>query len=397
MFHKKTIDDVDLTHKTILYRPEFNVPVKDGKVTDDYRIEKAMPTLKKLLDSDCKVVIVCNLGRPKGQVVPKLSQEPVANRLGELIDADVAFVDALYGDQVKQAVKRLQGGNILMLQNMRFDPRENANDPEFARLIVDSISPDMIVQDAFGNAHRKYATMHGINQFAPSVSGYLIRDELTAIGKAISHPEHPLVTVIGGTKLETKLPLINNFMRIAQTIVIGGVMANTFLKASGYNIGSSVYEEGDISSALAVMSAAKAAGVAILMPLDGVAVGNSFDNPGPRREVSFDQIGPDDVILDYGQKSIDSLLQHLDGAQTIIWNGPLGVTEYDDFAIGSRALADFIASRDVYSVVGGGDTVGYIDSIKYMDKFTHVSTGGGASLELMAGNPLPAVEALMDK
>lgn len=395
-FSKKTIKDVDLNAKTVILRPEFNVPIKDGIIKDDYRITTSLPTLRYLLEHNCKVIIICTLGRPKGQVVNDLSQEPVAKHLGSLIENEVSFVDALYGEEVKRAVENMPLGSVLMLQNMRFDPGEEANDRELARNIAESVNADYMVFNAFGNSHRKHASQVAITEFVPAVSGLLVESEVAAITSAIQNPEHPVVAVVGGAKIETKLKLLNNFIQISEHIVIGGAMANTFLKAQGYEVGDSVYEEGEIDSALSVIKAAEVAGVNLFIPSAGVAVGNSFKEPGPRREVQLSAIAKGDVILDFSKESIDEMLKFVAEAKTIIWNGPLGVTEYKDFAVGSKALADFIVQNKIYAIVGGGDTAGFVNEIGYGEDIAHISTGGGASLELMAGNKLPGVEALLD-
>lgn len=395
-FKKKTIRDIDLHDKTVILRPEYNVPVKDGKVKDDYRITSSMPTLNYLLERNCKVVIVCNLGRPKGQVVPELSLAPVAEHLKTLTDASVDFVDTYAGDRVKQAVKVMKPGSILMLENLRFYPGEKENSMEFAKEIADSIGADYMVQNAFGNSHRAHASMEALASLVPAVAGLLVESEVKQIKAAIDNPTKPLVAVVGGVKIETKLDLLQNFLTLADRIIIGGAMANTFLVAKGYEVGDSLFEEGEVGAAKSIISAAEAAEVELFLPEQDVAVAYSVDDDAKRRDVATGEVGPEDIILDFGKKSIEKMLLFLDGASTILWNGPLGVTEINGFADGSEALAKFIAANDVYSVAGGGETAAYVNKAGFSSDFTHVSTGGGASLKLMAGKKLPAVEVLLD-
>jgi phosphoglycerate kinase len=397
MFTKKTIDDVDIAGKTVLFRPEYNVPVKDGRVLDDFRIDTAMPTLQKLLDENCKVVIACSLGRPKGKVDPELDLQIVAHRLGEKLSQSVEFVDAHYGEEVSRAVANLEPGSVLMLQNMRFDPREESNDPEFARLIVDSVKPDLIVQEAFGNSHRNHATMTGINKYAPSVAGYLVRDEVTTIKSALAEPKRPFVAIVGGAKLETKIPVMEQLIEVADTLIVGGAMANTFFVAQGLNVGKSLYGEEGLDEAKRVMELCESNKTELILPSIDVGVAQEIDETAERMDVSVEEVGDMDIILDIGPRSTEKMLEALKDAGQVVWNGPLGMMELPKFAQSSKIIAEFIAENIQYSIIGGGDTADFVDELGIKDKFGFVSTGGGASLDLMAGKSLPAVEALLDK
>jgi len=385
MFNKKTIDDIDIAGKTVLFRPEYNVPIKDGQVQDDFRIDTAMPTLRTLLDNGCKVVIACSLGRPKGKVVPELDMKFVAARLDEKIPEDVRFVDARYGEEVSRAVAQLTQGSVLMLQNRRYDAREEGNDPQFAQLIVASVQPDVIVQEAFGNAHRNHATMVGINAYAPSVAGYLLRDEVSTITTAMTHPQHPFVAIVGGAKLETKIPVMEKLIAVADTLIVGGAMANTFFVAQGFNVGKSLYGEDELDEAKRIIQMCDDNDVSLVLPRKDVGVASEIDKDATRRDVVLDQVAPDDIILDIGIESTHDVIAALKGAGQVVWNGPLGMTSLPSFMYSSEKVARFIADTIPNSIVGGGDTADMIDELGLKDSFGFVSTGGGASLELMSG------------
>lgn len=394
MFNKKTIKDIDIEDKAVVMRLDWNVPAgEDGSVTDDFRIKASLPTINYLLERNCKLVILSHRGRPEGSNEQD-SLEKVAAKAGEILGREVAFSADLIGEQARQAVAELKAGDILVLENTRFYPQEKAGDEEFAKTLAGY--GEVFVFDAFAVAHRTDASVVGINKFLPSAAGFLVEKEITELSKAIGNPKKPVLAITGGAKLETKLPLMNNFMNFADNIVIAGVMANILLKASGHNIGKSVFDPEELGQAEQILVKAKAAGVEFVLPTEGVAVGRNLKDT-ERREVTLDEIGEDDYILDFGQKSIEKVKGLVAKANTIIWNGPLGYYENPVFAEGSKEIAKAIAESPAVSVVGGGDTADVVNELGLAGKFTHVSTGGGASLDFMSGKKLPGVEALLDK
>lgn len=395
MFNKRTVRDVDLRGRTILLRVDYNVPLKDGQVADDYRIKKSLATINYLRDQGCKLIIISHLGRPSGQISPEFSLKPIAGSLSKLVGTGVAFVPDCIGDLVAQAVKVLEPGGLLLLENLRFHVEEEANDREFARQLA--APAEYLVQDAFGNAHRAHASMVAVTEFLPSLAGLLLEEEVRQLSVAIENPVRPLVAIIGGAKIADKIQLINRLLSQANSVVIGGAMANTFLKAQHKEIGKSLYDETGLDEASEILSQAAKGGVEILLPDRDLAVADHVGEDAQRREVAADAVGPDDIILDFGTASTDHVLNILERTGTVIWNGPLGMTELPQFATGSEKLARFIAEQQVNCVVGGGDTAGFIEGLGLVDKFTHVSTGGGAGLELLSGRELPAISALMDK
>jgi phosphoglycerate kinase len=394
MFKKKTVRDIDVAGKRIVMRLDWNVPYDDeGEVTDDFRIKASLPTLNYLLEKNCSIVILSHRGRPENHE-KKLSLEPVARKASEIIGRKVGFVDDLVGDAAQEAVAAMDLGDVLLLQNTRFYPEEKSGDEAFARKLAGY--GDIFVFDAFAVAHRKDTSAVGIDKFLPSVAGFLVENEINQLAKAIDDPKKPVLAITGGAKLETKLPLLDNFMNLADNIVVAGVMANILLFAQSYSVGKSVFDQEDLTTAEDVLRKAKAAGVRFVLPLSGVAVGKSLDDHD-RREIALDQIEKDDFILDYGEKSLDGVKELIKQARTIIWNGPLGYYENPVFAEGSEQVAKAIAETDAESIVGGGDTADVVNSLGLAGKFTHVSTGGGASLDFMSGKELPGVEALLDK
>lgn len=394
MFDKETIRDIDIDNKQIVFRADWDVPAaEDGSVTDDFRIRASVPSIEYMLDHECSIVVISKRGRPEGPS-RQLSMEPVAEAAGKILGREVAFVDDVVGEQAREAVKGLKSGDILLLQNTRFYPEEEAGDENFAKTLASY--GDVFVFDAFAMAHRSEASVTGINKFLPSVAGFLIEKEITALSKAIDNPKKPVLAITGGAKLETKLPLLDNFMQFADNIVVAGVMANILLKVSGHNIGKSVFDQDELGRAEDVLTKAEAEGVKFVLPFEGVAVGRDLKD-GERREVPIDGVGDEDYILDFGQGSIEAVKKLINEASTIIWNGPLGYYENPVFAVGSQEVAKAIAASPVESVVGGGDTADVVNSLGLAGKFSHVSTGGGASLDFMSGKKLPGVEALMDK
>jgi phosphoglycerate kinase len=393
-YNKKTIRDIELRNRTILLRVDFNVPLADGQVTDAYRLEKSLPTIQYLRERNCKVILCSHLGRPNGQVDPNLSLEPVAAKLQELGGFSVGFVPASLGDQVTVAVKALAPTGVLLLENLRFNPGEQHNDREFARSLSEPF--EYFVQDAFGTVHDKHASTDAIAEFLPSVMGLLVEKEVQQLSVAIDNPVRPLVTIIGGAKIADKIELIERFILQSNTVVIGGVMANTFLLAQGQPIGLSLYEPDEVEEAQHIMTEAQRANIELVLP-DDVGVALDVSEAAQRRDVPIAGVESQDHILDFGPQSTERVLELLGHAGTIIWNGPLGMTELPSFATSSKRVAELVASQHLNCVVGGGDTAGFVHGLGLGDAFTHVSTGGGASLTLLAGQPLPGVMALMDK
>ncbi len=394
MFNKKTVRDVDFTDKTVLLRADYNVPIAGGKIADDYRIKMSLPTLEYLLNQNAKIVIISHLGRPGGEVVKELSLEPVATRLGELLGIDVVFSPTTVGDGAAQAVKALKPGGILLLENLRFHKEEKANDQAFAKQLA-SLA-DIFVQDGFGVVHRAHASTSAIAQLLPSVAGLLLEKEITTINKAINEPEKPLVTMVGGSKIADKIDLLDRFLKISDDMIIGGAMANTFLVASGYDIGASKYDPDETEAAREIMEHCEFSKTKLILPIFDVAVGTSFDESSERHDIATEDVAKTDMIMDFGPKTINDIKDKLKQSGMIIWNGPLGVIELEKFKKGTEDVVRFIAENNLTCVVGGGDSAGFIHRLGLLDKFTHVSTGGGASLELMAGRELPGVEALLN-
>lgn len=408
-FYKQTIRDVPLDGQQVLVRADYNVPLlNSGKIADDYRIKQSLPTLKALIDRGCQIVICSHLGRPKGQVQSSLSLAPVAERLSDLLSCSVKFVPECVGDQARQATKNMQPGQIVLLENLRFHAEEEANDITFAGQLAKDNRAAYFVEDAFGVVHRAHASTAAITHFLPSVAGLLLEKEVTTINAAMENPKRPLVVVLGGAKVSDKLKLVKRFLGIADQLIISGAMANTFLQYKGMPIGKSVHEDGQTQELESIYTEAlaKAEGKSsiddfILLPTD-VAVATQLDATGQRRVVvDVRAVTDDEYIVDVGPKTTTLMLDRIQNAGTVIWNGTLGLAEYSIFAEGSARLAAALAAAkgQTMSIICGGDTA---DFVLHWDKakgasFGLVSTGGGASLELMSGEKLPGVEALMDR
>ncbi len=403
-FFKQTITTVPLQGQTVLLRADYNVPLADdGTIADDYRIRASLPTIQKLLDDNCKVVLISHLGRPDGRD-PKLSLEPIAQRLAELLGQPVRFVDQTVGDKVRMAIKRAPKKCVIVLENLRFQPGEEADDPVFAhRLAIDS-GARYFVQDGFGVVHRAHASTVAITHELPSVAGLLLKREYTTLTSVMKAPKQPLIAVLGGAKVSDKASVIEAFIKIAEKIVITGVIANTFLRYKGVSIGKSGFEPGMDQTLDAIYAAARRrvgpenVDDFLVLPTD-LAVGKSRDEDEPRRTVAIDQLAIDDLALDLGDASIERIIQLVQSAATVVWSGTLGRAEQPNFAHGSARLALALATHpEITSVVGGGDTVDFVLhwDARHGDSFTHVSTGGSASLELMAGQKLPGIESLLD-
>lgn len=402
-FFKQTIRDVPLDHKTVLVRADYNVPLHgDGTIADDFRVRSSIPTIKALHARGCKVVIMSHLGRPEERDA-SCSLEVVGQRLAELLELPVTFVDDCIGDKVHQVVKRAPKNAVILLENLRYYAEEEADDLDFAKKIATATKARYFVQDGFGVVHRAHASTHAITLVLPAVAGLLLEKEYQTIVTAMKQPKRPLVAVMGGAKVSDKIAVVKKFVEAADTVIIGGAMANTVLSYEGVGVGSSKVEEGqaetvrDIVAAVDAKVGADHRDAFLLLPTD-LAVAKSFANE-PRRSVPLADIAPDDLALDVGDETIERIVTVIRGAGTVVWNGPLGVTEFANFAHGSARVALELATHsDVTSIIGGGDSADFVlhwDS-RGGDSFTHVSTGGGASLELMAGDKLPGVESLLD-
>ncbi|MEW4290005.1 phosphoglycerate kinase [Rossellomorea marisflavi] len=393
--NKKSIKDVDVKGKRVFCRVDFNVPMADGKITDETRIQAALPTIKHLVEGGAKVLLASHLGRPNGEVVEELRLTPVANRLSELLGKDIAKADEAYGEAVQAKVSDMKDGDVLVLENVRFYPGETKNDPELAKEFA--ALADLYVNDAFGAAHRAHASTAGIAEHIPAVAGLLMEKELEVLGKALSNPERPFTAIVGGAKVKDKIGVIDNLLDKVDNLIIGGGLAYTFVKANGYEIGQSLLEEDKIDLAKQFMQKAKDKGVNFLMPVD-VVVGDDFSNDANTQEVGIDSIPSDWEAMDIGPKTREIFSDAIKSSKLVIWNGPMGVFEMDTFANGTKAVAEALAdSTDTYSVIGGGDSAAAVEKFGYADKMSHISTGGGASLEFMEGKELPGVTALNDK
>ena len=395
---KLTVRDVDLKGKKVIMRVDFNVPIKNGEVADDTRIRRALPTIKYVLEQGAKLILLSHLGRPKGKEDPSLSLKPVAKRLSELIGKEVTFVPKPVGDEVKKAVENLKEGEVILLENTRFHPGETKNDPELAREWANLA--DIHVNDAFGTAHRAHASNVGIAQFIPSVAGFLMEKEIKFLSKVTYEPEKPYVVVLGGAKVSDKIGVMNNLLEKADKILIGGAMMFTFLKVLGREIGSSKYEEDKLDVAKEILDKAKERGVEIVLPTD-VVIAQKLEEGAEKRLVKIDDGIPEGWMgLDIGPESVGLFKSKLEGAKTVVWNGPMGVFEIEDFSEGTKQIALAIASlteKGVTTVIGGGDTAAAVNKFGLSDKFSHVSTGGGASLEFLEGKELPGIASIADK
>lgn len=405
-FFKQTIKDLPLFKndpKRILVRVDYNVPLKDGKVSDDLRIRASLPTLEYLLDNGCSLVLISHLGRPDGKRDMQYSLEPVAKYLQKIMGRKVQFVDDITGDMARQVSKHMVPGDIVMLQNLRFDPGEEADDDNFASRLFKATHPDYFVQDGFSVVHRAHASTSAITMYAPSVAGFLLEREYVTISDAMENPVRPLVALLGGAKVSDKIKVVERFVELADTVLVGGAMANTFLQYDGHSVGASKVETDQKPTLDGIYRAAKAKvgdtlDDFVVIPTD-VAVAKEFSDKAERVEKPVDGLAADDIALDIGSKTIDKFCQVIGSAGTVIWNGPLGMAEFPNFSHGSARVALEMAMHPkVTSIVGGGDTADFV--LKWDAKkgksFTHVSTGGGAGLDLMAGEKLPGVECLLD-
>ncbi|MED1739303.1 phosphoglycerate kinase [Bacillus swezeyi] len=393
--NKKSVKDIDVKGRVVFCRVDFNVPMKDGKVTDDTRIRAALPTIQYLTEQGAKVLLASHLGRPKGQVSEELRLTPVAARLGELLGKDVKKADEAYGDAVKAQIADMKDGDILVLENVRFYPGEEKNDSELSKAFADLA--DVYVNDAFGAAHRAHASTAGIAEHLPAVAGFLMEKELEVLGKALSNPERPFTAIIGGAKVKDKIGVIESLLEKVDNLIIGGGLAYTFVKALGHEVGKSLLEEDKIELAKSFMDRAKEKGVNFYMPED-VLVADDFSNDANTKIVPVSEIPSDWDALDIGAKTQETYADVIKNSKLVVWNGPMGVFELDAFAKGTRAVAEALAeAKDTYSVIGGGDSAAAVEKFGLADQMSHISTGGGASLEFMEGKELPGVKALNDK
>ncbi|MBQ8836299.1 MAG: phosphoglycerate kinase [Clostridia bacterium] len=398
MYNKKTIEDVAVAGKKVLVRCDFNVPLKDGKITSDKRIVEALPTIKYLLAQGAKVILCSHMGKPKGEVNPKYSLAPVAARLTELLGQTVELANDIVGEDAKAKAAALKEGQAMLLENVRFDAREEKNDPEFAKELASMA--EVYVNDAFGTAHRAHATTAGVADYLPAVCGYLIQKEIGIMGKALANPERPFVAILGGAKVKDKLNVINNLLTKVDTLIIGGGMAYTFLAAKGYGVGKSLLDEEKIDYCKDMMKKAEEKGVKLLLPVDTtVCAGfpDPIDAPVETKNVSADAIPADMEGLDIGEKTMELYAEAAKSAKTVVWNGPMGVFENPTLAKGTIAVAKALAESEATTIVGGGDSAAACEQLGFADRITHISTGGGASLEFLEGLELPGIACLQDK
>ena len=393
--NKKTVKDIDLKEKRVLVRCDFNVPMDQNRnITDNRRIVSALPTIQYLLEQNCKLVLCSHLGRPKGEFKPEYSLKPVAKELSKLLGKEVIMANDVVGEDAKSKAKNLKNGEILLLENLRFHREETDNDPEFAKELASF--GEVFVNDAFGTAHRAHASTEGVAHYLPAVSGFLIEKELKFLGEALENPERPFMAILGGSKVSDKIGVIENLLEKVDTLLIGGGMAYTFFKAQGYSVGDSICEEDKCELALELMEKAKNKGVKLLLPIDN-KIGKEFKADTESKTVKSTEIPDGWEGLDIGEKTIELYTKELQNAKTIVWNGPLGVFEFDQFAVGTNAIAKALGDIDAVKIIGGGDSASAVEKAGVAEKMTHISTGGGASLEFLEGKKLPGIEALQDK
>ena len=397
-YNKKSIEDIDVAGKRVLCRCDFNVPTKNGKITSDKRIVAAMPTIRYLVDHGAKVILCSHMGKPKGEWKPELSLKVVAERISELLGKEVIMASDVAGEDSKAKAAALKDGDVMLLENTRYIKGETKNDPELSKALADLA--DIFVNDAFGTAHRAHSSTAGVADYLPAVCGYLVQKEVSIMGKALANPERPFVAILGGAKVSDKLNVINNLLEKVDTLIIGGGMAYTFLAAKGYSVGASLLDSEKIDYCKEMMAKAEAKGVKLLLPIDTV-VAASFPDPidGPIEvcTVASDAIPADKMGLDIGEKTRALFADAVKNAKTVVWNGPMGVFENPTLAAGTIAVAQALADSDAITIVGGGDSAAACEQLGFADKITHISTGGGASLEFLEGLELPGIACLQDK
>ena len=395
-YNKKSVLDADVRGKKVLLRCDFNVPQnkETGAITSDKRIVAALPTIKYLLENGAAVISCSHLGKPKGEWKPKLTLAPVAERLSELLGQKVIFANDIIGDDAKAKAAALKPGEIMLLENLRFDIREEKNGADFAKALADMA--EVYVSDAFGTVHRAHASTAGVAAYLPAYAGLLVEKELSVMGKALDDPKRPFVAVLGGAKVSDKIGVINNLLEKADTVIIGGGMAYTFIKAMGYEIGNSLLEADKLDYALEMIEKAKRNGVSLLLPVD-TAVGNEFKADCDSEVVDIKAMPAGWMGMDIGPKTIELFSDAIKNAGTVVWNGPMGVFEFDAFAKGTKAMAQALADSGAITIVGGGDSAAAVEKLGFADKMTHISTGGGASLEFLEGKVLPGIDCLNNK
>ena len=397
-YNKKSVEDIDVKGKRVLCRCDFNVPTKEGKITSDKRIVAALPTINYLREHGAKVILCSHMGKPKGEFKPELSLKVVADRLTELLGAEVKMAKDVAGEDAKRLAAELKDGDVMLLENTRFIKGETKNDPELSKNLADLA--DIFVNDAFGSAHRAHSSTAGVADYLPAVCGYLIAKEVGIMGKALADPERPFVAILGGAKVSDKLNVINNLLEKVDTLIIGGGMAYTFLAAKGYNVGNSLLDSEKIDYCRDMMKKAEEKGVKLLLPIDTVvakAFPNPIDGPIEVETVASDAIPEGFMGLDIGEKTRELFAEAAKSAKTVVWNGPMGVFENPTLAKGTIAVAEALAASEAVTIVGGGDSAAACEQLGFADKITHISTGGGASLEFLEGLELPGIACLQDK
>ena len=394
--NKKTIKDIDVNSKKVLVRCDFNVPIdsETGKITDNRRIRAALPTIQYLLDHNAKVILCSHLGRPKGEFNLKYSLKPVAEELSKLLNKDVKLAKDVIGESAKELTSNMKEGEVVLLENVRFHKEEEKNDPEYSKALANMA--EIYVNDAFGTAHRAHSSTTGVADYLPAVSGFLIEKELEFLGGALENPAHPFVAILGGAKVSDKIGVIENLLDKVDTLIIGGGMAYTFYKAQGHNIGTSICEEDKLDLAKSTLAKAKEKGVELLLPVDN-HVSSEYSNNGEEKIVNSTEIPDGFMGLDIGPKTIEKFEEAVKDAKTVVWNGPLGVCEFDKFATGTKAVGTMLSKIDAITIIGGGDSAAAIEQMGLADKMTHISTGGGASLEFLEGKTLPGIACLQNK
>ncbi len=393
--NKKTVKDIDLKGKKVLVRCDFNVPMDENQnITDNTRIVAALPTIKYLLENDCAIILCSHLGRPKGEFKPEFSLKPVAKELNNLLGKEVIMANDVIGEDAKTKATNLEQGQILLLENVRFHKEETDNDSAFAQELASMA--EVYVSDAFGSTHRAHASTAGVAEFLPAVSGFLIEKELKFLGNAISNPERPFVAILGGAKVSDKIGVIDSLLEKVDTLMIGGGMAYTFFKAQGYEVGNSICELDKLDLAKDLMKKAEEKGVKLMLPVD-TKIGKEFKPDTESKTVAWTEIPEGWEGFDIGEETIKQYMEELQKAKTVIWNGPLGLFEFDQFAVGTNSIAKALAEIDATTIIGGGDSSAAVKKIGLEDKMTHISTGGGASLEFLEGKALPGIECLLNQ
>ena len=393
--NKKTVKDIEIKGKKVLARCDFNVPMDENKkITDNRRIVSALPTIKYLLENNCAVILCSHLGRPKGEFKPEFSLKPVAEELSKLLGKEVKMAKDVIGEDAEEKAKNLKQGEVMLLENVRFHREETDNDPEFAKKLASFA--EVFVNDAFGTAHRAHASTEGVAHYLPAVSGFLIEKELKFLGEALENPERPFVAILGGAKVSDKIGVIDSLLEKVDTLIIGGGMSYTFIKAQGYEIGKSLCEDDKLDLAREIMEKAKQKNVKLMLPIDTV-VGKEFDKDTEMKTVPSTEIPAEWEGLDIGEETRRAYTEELQKAKTVIWNGPLGVFEFPRFAVGTNTIAEELSKINATTIIGGGDSASAVEKAGLADKMTHISTGGGASLEFLEGKKLPGIECLLNK